>query len=362
MACPSRIRELIRSGCPDPYFWACPRKKDQSAPDYTPLANASAETNKIMAELGQQQLDFAKQQYSDNLPLFKDLVAQQLAIGDQSQEQGDEYYGYLKDTFRPVEQGLVDDANTFSTDAYREQEASKAAADSGLAFSNTQESNARALTSMGVNPNSGRFSGTANRNALAGAAIRTGAMNGAREKAEAVGYAKRMDAAGLGRNLTGASQGAYGLALNAGNSAGANAQTPGAQYQAGMAAGAGTIGQGRQMYQGGLQGVLNAQTSVYNSQQESGLDVGGLLSGGAAIMKAWPSDRRLKENIEAVGTDERTGLTLYHFNYIGDDTVFRGVMADEVERIMPDAVMEDDLGYKAVNYDMLGIEFKGVAR
>lgn len=242
-------------------------KKDSAAPDYRPLAEASAESNKIMAELGQKQLDFAKLQYDDNLPMFQKLVAQQLAIGDQSQAQADEYYSYMKDTFRPVEQGLVEDANNFNTDAYREQEATKAAAEAGAAFSNTQESNARALSSMGVNPNSGRFNGTTNRNALAGAAIRTGAMNGAREKAETVGYAKRMDAAGLGRNLTGASQGAYGLALNAGNSAAGNQVAPGAQYQAGMAVGTNTIGQGRQMYQGGLQGVLNAQTSVYNANQ-----------------------------------------------------------------------------------------------
>lgn len=334
---------------------------DSSPPDYRPLADASKESAEIMAALGKEQLDFAKLQYDKNLPMYEKLVAQQLAIGDQSQLQGDDYYSYLKDTFRPVEQGLVDDANAFNTDAYREQEAAKAAADAGTAFSNTQESNARALAAMGVNPNSGRFSGTANRNALAGAAIRTGAMNGAREKAEAVGYAKRMDAAGLGRNLTGASTGAYGLALNAGNSAGANQAAPGAQYQAGMAQGVNTIGQGRQMYQGGLQGVLNAQTSVYNSDAQSGLDVGGLMSGAAKMYSSGMfSDRRLKENIEAVGVDEATGLTLYEFNYIADERRFRGVMADEVEKVMPAAVLFDERGYRLVDYGLLGIEMKEV--
>lgn len=237
-------------------------KKDQAAPDYAPMAEASEESARLAAELGREQLDFARQQYDDAKPFYEDIVNQQMDIADKTSAQGDEYYNYLKDTFRPVEQGLVDDANSFSTEAYREQEATKAAADAGTAFSNTQESNARALTSMGVNPNSGRFSGTANRNALAGAALRTGAMNGAREKAEAVGYAKRLDAAGLGRNLTGASQGAYGLAVSSGNSAGQNQMVPGAQMQGAMGQSANTTLQGRSLYQSGLSDIMGTQAGL----------------------------------------------------------------------------------------------------
>ena len=36
-------------------------------------------------------------------------------------------------------------------------------------------------------------------------------------------------------------------------------------------------------------------------------------------------------------------------------------MADEVELVYPDAVENTDLGFKAVRYDLLGIEFKEVA-
>ena len=35
-------------------------------------------------------------------------------------------------------------------------------------------------------------------------------------------------------------------------------------------------------------------------------------------------------------------------------------MADEVEKVMPDAVVKSDDGYLAVNYDMLGIEMEEV--
>lgn len=78
-------------------------------------------------------------------------------------------------------------------------------------------------------------------------------------------------------------------------------------------------------------------------------------------MGGFPSDRRLKTEIKAVGSDERTGLTLYQFRYIdGGDTVYQGVMADEVAVRYPDAVVQMPDGYQAVNYAALGIEFKPV--
>jgi len=70
------------------------------------------------------------------------------------------------------------------------------------------------------------------------------------------------------------------------------------------------------------------------------------------------SDLRLKEGIKPIGKEN--GYNIYEFNYIGDDRVYKGVMAQEVEKINPSAVTEID-GYKAVNYDAIGVEFKEVA-
>lgn len=71
------------------------------------------------------------------------------------------------------------------------------------------------------------------------------------------------------------------------------------------------------------------------------------------------SDVRLKENIEQVGTTVH-GLPLYEFNYKGGPTRFRGVMAHEVEEVVPDAVYSDGDGYLMVDYDLLGIEMEVV--
>lgn len=336
------------------------KKSDTLPPDYTPLAEASAEAARIQAELGREQLDFAKDMYEQNAPMLQEIADQQMAAQAQQMEQAKDYYDYQVNTYRPLEQGLVADAQTFNTDAYRDQMASKAAADAGRAFGISQQQNQRAMASMGVNPNSGRFAGMNAATGLQQAAMRASAMTGARTQAEQMGYARKLDAAGLGRGLAGASTAAYGGATNAGSQAGINAQSAGNTYMAGMGQGAGTIAAGQNMQIQGLSSVLNNQTQTYINTQDSLLgDLGGLMGGAASMYTAF-SDRRIKENIEEVGVDQRTALTLYQFNYIGDDRRFQGVMADEVELVYPEAVVDTDQGYKAVRYDLLNIEFKEV--
>jgi len=66
--------------------------------------------------------------------------------------------------------------------------------------------------------------------------------------------------------------------------------------------------------------------------------------GSAAIM----SDIRVKENIIPEGTKWK-GLNVYNYNYIGDTRPRRGVMAQQVEGIYPDAVTTIN-GVKHVNY------------
>ena len=73
-----------------------------------------------------------------------------------------------------------------------------------VAFGISQQQNQRAMASMGANPNSGRFAGMQNATGLQQAAMRANAMTGARNQAQQMGYARKLDAAGLGRGLAGA--------------------------------------------------------------------------------------------------------------------------------------------------------------
>lgn len=258
---------------------------DSSPPDYTPVANASKESAEIMAALGREQLDFAKEQYAENKPILQAIADKQIAIQDQTLEQGKDYYDYQVSQQRPVEQALNADAMKAGSEAEQEAAAGRAMADVRKGSTQQQNQLIRQGLRYGLSPDRiAKLSTDAA--ATTGLAVASSA-NQAREKEKSIGYAKKLDVAGLYRGLAGASQGAYGVALNAGNSAGANVEAPGRTAMAGMAQGAGTVAQGRSLYQQGLGQVLNAQTSVYNNEQNSGLDVGGLLKGGAALYTAF---------------------------------------------------------------------------
>lgn len=66
--------------------------------------------------------------------------------------------------------------------------------------------------------------------------------------------------------------------------------------------------------------------------------------GGAGGAAAAACDRRFKENIEEVGVDD-DGLTMFKWNYIGDDQVYIGKMADDILEVDPDNVLIDENGY-----------------
>jgi hypothetical protein len=63
------------------------------------------------------------------------------------------------------------------------------------------------------------------------------------------------------------------------------------------------------------------------------------------------SDRRLKTDIQRIGTTDG-GLPVYTYRYKGEDAMQMGVMAQDVEKVNPDAVREFN-GYKAVNYALV---------
>jgi hypothetical protein len=52
------------------------------------------------------------------------------------------------------------------------------------------------------------------------------------------------------------------------------------------------------------------------------------------------------------------GLGFYRFVYNGSDKAFVGVIAQEVQTVMPQAVTRDRDGYLRVLYDKLGVTFQ----
>jgi len=119
-----------------------------------------------------------------------------------------------------------------------------------------------------------------------------------------------------------------------------------------------------------LRGLPTQQTTTATYQaapstvnQIAGLGIAGLgaynaFGGGAA---AAGSDINLKENVVLLWRADN-GMGIYEFEYkpeFKDHALcghgkFIGYLAQEVEKVMPEAVLIMDNGYKAVNYDMVG--------
>ena len=256
------------------------------APDYKPMADASEEAARYGYRAATDQLDFAKQQYAEYKPIIDQIAQSQLGLMGEQMRQGQDYYDYMQQQYRPLENQMVQRVKDYNSDAHREQLAQQAAADAGLAFQNTQASNERAMASMGVNPNSGRFAGQQRASELGLAAQRANAMSQTRTQAEGLGYARLADVVGMGRGLPGASQGAYQVATGAGTSAAQNVADPGTNYMAGLGQGASTIGSGQSMYLSGLGTALNGQASVYNNQSDPLATIAGLGLGFLSSKKA----------------------------------------------------------------------------
>ncbi len=82
-------------------------------------------------------------------------------------------------------------------------------------------------------------------------------------------------------------------------------------------------------------------------------------SGGGGGGGTRTSDIRLKHNLNLVG-ETVYGLPLYDFEYNGQRGTYEGVMAQDVLKVMPEAVTTGADGYYRVDYQMLGLRFKRI--
>ena len=69
------------------------------------------------------------------------------------------------------------------------------------------------------------------------------------------------------------------------------------------------------------------------------------------------SDIELKHGITLLGHLDN-GLGFYRFSYNGSDKAYVGVMAQEVQTVMPDAVTRGSDGYLRVYYQKIGVKFQ----
>ncbi len=310
------------------------------SPDYSGM-NRAAEAN---AEVSKEALDWYKQAYQEQAPLREQAAAKANAVSDAqlaSMRQNDaiskDYWDYQQNTFRPVERSIVDAAQTYDTEARSDQKAGQAIADVQQQIDASLGQQTRQLTRMGVNPNDGKFAAMSNQMTMAGALGKAQAAAKAREGVELQGYARKMDAANLGRNLASNQATSAGVALNAGNSA---AQTGGMALTQAQNA----TSQAAQGFNTAIQGnnsAGNIYGQVAKSQSEQGSGLGDLATIGMSAAKLWPSDRKIKKNIkpttdeQALDAVEKTPVSQWTYkDGEGDGGTHVGPMAQHVKATM----------------------------
>lgn len=316
------------------------------SPDYSGM-NRAAEAN---AALSKEALDFYRQVYAEQKPAREaaakiaiDVANQQLESSRQNTAISNDYWNYQKNTFRPLEEGIVADAQAYDTTARREAAASEAVADVGMQAELARQAQTRQQQRMGVNPASGKAVALQSQIGMAEAAAKAGAANTARDKIELQGYARKMDAANLGRGLASSQATSAGVALNAGNSAVGNAGVP--LTQANQAAA--TMGQGfNTAIQGNNSaGQLYGQVAQMESQ-DSGIwgalgGVAGSFLGGSGFANMVKSDKNAKEDIKPVSDEKaleavkKTPVSRWKYkDGEGDGGTHVGPMAQHVNKNM----------------------------
>jgi hypothetical protein len=108
---------------------------------------------------------------------------------------------------------------------------------------------------------------------------------------------------------------------------------------------------------GAQQQSLNQQNVGFNAQQtQNNALMSGLFGLGSAALGGWgyggfkTSDRRAKTDIKKVGELDN-GQPVYKYRYKGSGLMELGLMAQDVEKDIPEAVVTTPSGLMAVNYD-----------
>lgn len=333
-------------------------------PDYTPLASASEKAAEIGAQLGREQMAESRRQYDTNMAVARPIIDAQTRLMGQAYEQGNTNFANFQNEGRPLQQSMRNMAMGKMPDLVAQQaeiEAKLAGADVQRAADAQAGAAERAAERRGVNPFGGRAADLRNSTDLATVMLKAGATSQARRGAADRAYARMGDVLNTYSGLASSAPTFYSAGTQAGNSAAGAQMGASGQLMGGLNSGASTTMQGQQLNIQGRSSILSSQTSAYNTAQQSNAEMTGALVGAAG---AWltKSDRRLKCGIELVGRDEATGLNLYEFAYRHEPrSRFVGVMADEVQQRYPQAVVQCDDGFMAVDYRALGIELQEVA-
>lgn len=244
-----------------------------AAPNYAPIAASDMQAAQLQYSLGQQQLQFGKDQYNAIAPSEKQFLDQQIQNSAAQTQNAQDAQNFYNSTYKPMEAKFADTAANYSSPANAAQQAGSAMADVGSAFDANRAASLASLESFGIDPSQTRYGALDLGTRISQAAATSAAGTQSYLNNQATGLALQGEAINTGRGYAGNVAQAYGTASTAGTAGiGAANQT--------LNTGVNAMGNPNSYFSGGnsanegARSALNTgftnQFSNYNAQMTSG--------------------------------------------------------------------------------------------
>lgn len=168
------------------------------------------------AELGQEYLDFTKQQFAVSTDMQKELNARAKEVSDYFLSMAKEDRARYEKVFKPIEDSFVKQASEWDSPERQAEMAGRARADIESASATQRDASQRQMASMGVRPDAGRYAGVDRALGLGTALASVGAQNQARDTVRNQGMAYKGAAIDVGRGLPAQAGAGMSSSLSAG--------------------------------------------------------------------------------------------------------------------------------------------------
>jgi len=305
------------------------------------------------AAISREQLGWAKEQYADVKPYAQRAMATMTDSMEANAATAKKDRARYEEIYQPIEETQAEKAKNWDSDERKALMRGRAGATVGQAFDAADAAATRQLQGFGVNPSDMRM-GAINRGAkLMRASAQAGAENNSDVTVDREANALRSEAINVGKGYPGQVATQYGTSNQSGSGGvGAGNQTAGT-FMPALGNSIGWQGLSNQSMMNSAQTTsMGYRDSLagWSAQDNSSSGVGSMIGAGMGLASMAFSDKRLKENLKPVGKT-KDGQTVYEFNYKGDPTKMRGLVAQEVEKKHPEAVRTHASGYKMVDYD-----------
>src|SRR3990172_1371204 len=235
------------------------------APDYSAMQGGSMEVARINQQIAGEQLAWAREQDTANRATLQQVLDVQLPAMREQADIAREDRARYEETFRPLEDKFIEEAQTYDTPERREAERGRAIADVTSSFDAQRRNALQRLEGYGVDPSQTRNAALDTGVRIAQAATSAGAAGEADRRVETTGRALRSDVINLGRGSLSGVAGSYAGAVGAGQAA-----IGGANQTTSTSAGAmGSAGQFSNIALGGYGQAANIQNMGFGNRLSS---------------------------------------------------------------------------------------------